>query len=379
MVIRDGNGRAGMARGGTEARVRGLMDRLSTLAALVLSLTVAAGCASVAPASPSPSPILSLYERAVTAAMSRDDLGDLPDGLHVMLCGAGGPLADPDRSGTCVAVQAGDHLYIFDAGTNGARNLSRFFVDAGRVEAMFLTHVHSDHIDGLGELGMLRWLNSGSDRPLPVHGPPVVGGVVAGFNQVYAADFGYRIAHHGADFVPPSGAGLEAFPFPMPDDGDLLTVLETDDGVRISAFRVSHEPVTEAVGYRIDYGGRSIALSGDTKKSANLIEHSQGVDLLLHEAVDSRLTERIAAAAEAAGNQRVMRMMRDVPSYHTTPVEAAESAAEAGAAHLLFYHIVPQLPNAVMESFFLEGVDDVFAGEVTLGTDGTLISLPLEG
>lgn len=317
-------------------------------------------------------------DRAVAAALTRDTLADLPDGLHVMLCGAGSPLPDINRSGPCAAVQAGDHLYVIDAGTNGARNLGRFFVDAGRVEAALLTHFHSDHIDGLGELGMLRWLNGGSDRPLPVHGPPSVADVVAGFNLAYSADVGYRVAHQGADFAPASGSGLEARPFPLPEDGELRTVLETADGVRISAFSVSHEPVTEAVGYRIDYRGRSVAFSGDTRQSANLVRHARGVDLLVHEALDSRLTNRIAAAAQSAGKERAARMMGDVASYHTTPVEAAESAAAAGAAHLLFYHIAPQLPNAALEKVFLKGVGDVYDGRVTLGTDGTLIALPAE-
>ena len=343
-------------------------------AAAVLSVFMATGCASLVPESMT----LRMLDRAVTEAMARDDLADLPDGLHAMLCGAGSPLADIRRSGPCVAIQAGKHLYVIDAGTNGARNLSRFFVDTGRVDAVFLTHAHSDHIDGLGELGMMRWLNGGSDRPLPVHGPPVVTGVVAGFNQAYAADIGYRVAHQGEEFARASAAGLEAFPFPMPPDGALQTVLETPDGVRISAFAVSHEPVTEAVGYRIDYGGRSIVLSGDTRKSANLIRHSQGVDLLVHDALDSRLTERIANAAQSAGNARAAKMMRDVASYHATPVEAAESAAEAGAAQLLLYHIAPQLPAAALERIFLKGVSDVYNGDVTLGTDGTLIALPLE-
>ena len=339
----------------------------------ILCLVLAAGCTLV--------PDGMVYrglEGAVSDAMTRDDLADLPDGLHVMLCGTGSPLPDINRSGPCVAVQAGSHLYIIDAGTNGARNLGRFFVDAGRVESVFLTHAHSDHIDGLGELGMTRWLNSGSDTPLPVHGPPVVEEVVAGFNRAYAPDVGYREAHQGGDFNPISGSGMEAFPFPVPAEGELQTVLEIPDGVRVSAFTVDNRPVTEAVGYRIDYGGRSISISGDTVKSANLIEQSRGVDLMVHEALDVKLTNRIAAAAGAAGNARVEKMMRDVASYHTTPVEAAESAAAAGAGHLLYYHIAPQLPNAALEGIFLQGVEDVYDGEVTLGTDGTLISLPLE-
>ena len=169
---------------------------------------------------------------------------------------------------------------------------------------------------------------------------------------------------------------MQAAPFRLPTDGELVTVLETDDGVRIRAFTVSHEPIEEAVGYRIDYRDRSIVLSGDTTKSANLIQHAKGVDLLVHEALDKRLTNRIAIAAEAAGNQRAVKVMRDIETYHATPVEAAESAAEAGAGQLLLYHIAPLLLLPAVERYFVSGTADVFKGEVTLGTDGTRISLP---
>lgn len=317
-----------------------------------------------------------VVERAVAAAMTRDALGDLPDGLHLLLCGAGSPLADIRRSGPCVAIQAGRRLYVFDAGTNGARNLTRFGVNIGRVEAVFLTHVHSDHIDGLGELGILRWVNSGADHPLPVHGPPVVSEVTDGFNRAYAADIGYRVAHHGPDFTPASGGGLEPVPFPLPREGESQTIIETGDGVRICAFLVSHEPVAEAVGYRIDYRDRSIVISGDTTKSANLIGYARGVDLLVHEALDFRLTEWIANAAEAAGNDRAAQGARDIISYHTTPAEAAETAAEAGVGQLLLYHIAPLLLLPALERQFLRGTSDAFSGQITLGVDGTMISLP---
>ena len=319
---------------------------------------------------------LRLVDRAVSVAMTRDTLADLPDGIHVMLCGAGSPLADIKRSGPCVAIQAGEQLYVFDAGTNGARNLSRFGVNVGRVEAVFLTHAHSDHIDGLGELGILRWVNAGASSPLPVHGPPVVDEVTDGFNRAYAADMRYRVEHHGPDFTPAAGGGLDPVSFPLPAEGELRTVLESEHGVRISVFLVSHEPVSEAVGYRIDYRGRSVVISGDTTKSANLIQHARGVDLLVHEALDVRLTEQIAAAAEAAGNARAAQGARDIISYHTTPVEAAESAAEAGAGQLLLYHIAPLLLLPALERQFLRGTRDAFSGKITLGTDGTLISLP---
>ena len=317
------------------------LPRKAWLSAVVVVLVLAAAAWFV---SYSETVALALLDRSVASTLGSDALAGLPDGIHVLLCGAGGPMTHIERSGSCVAVQAGSHLYVVDAGTNGARNIGRFGVGVGRVEAVLITHAHSDHIDGLGEMGVLRRASGNHATPLLVYGPPVISDVIAGFNLAYAADAGYRVAHHGEALVPASGGGLRAVPFSLPRDGELVTVLETDDGVRISAFQVSHPPVTEAVGYRIDYRDRSIVLSGDTAKSANLINHARGVDLLLHEALASRMTERIAQAADSVKVAGPAKIMRDVPSYHATPVEAAESAAEAGAAQLLLYHIIPPLP-----------------------------------
>lgn len=304
-----------------------------------------------------------------------DRIGDLPDGLHVMLCGAGGPLPDPIRSGPCVAVVAGNSLYLVDAGSGAARNLATSGYPPFRVEGVFLTHFHSDHIDGLGELGLQRWTAGSHRLPLPIYGAEGTSEIVQGLNQAYRLDAVYRAAHHGPEIVPPTGAGFSAQIFPEPLPGNATVVLEKD-GLRVTMFRVEHPPIVPAVGYRFDYAGRSIVVSGDTKKSANLEHFAVGVDLLVHEALSPELMGVIQRAAEAAGNTTISKIAADVLDYHASPVEVAEIADAVGAGHLLYYHVVPPMPLPGLASVFLDGVGDVYGGPVTLGRDGTSISLP---
>jgi ribonuclease Z len=317
-----------------------------------------------------------LMRRGAERALAADPIADLPDGLHVALCGAGGPMPSANRSGPCVAVVAGRTLFVVDAGTGGARNLQSVIGwNPGRVAAVFLTHYHSDHIDGLGELGLLRWVGGGHRDRLPLYGPEGVVDVAEGFNRAYQFDARYRVAHHGPEVVPPEGAGLEPHQFATPAPGEALVLVERD-GVRVSAFRVEHEPVTPAVGYRFDYGGRSVVVSGDTRKSESLLAQARGVDLLVHEALSPKLVGILHDAAESADNKRLAKVMSDIPDYHTTPVQAGELAQAAGARHLLIYHVVPPLPVSGLEGVFLDGVSRAFSGGITLGRDGTRISLP---
>jgi ribonuclease Z len=300
----------------------------------------------------------------------------LPDGLHVILCGAGGPLPDAQRSAACVVVIAGEHTFLVDAGSGAARGLARVGIQPPWIEAVFLTHFHSDHIDGLGELGLLRWTGGSQKLPLPLIGAEGVSEITAGLNQAYRLDAVYRTAHHGPEVAPPTGSGFRAEMFPEPDDGEGKVVLERDD-LRVTMFKVDHEPITPAVGYRFDYKGRSVLVSGDTSKSANLERFAEGVDLLVHEALSPELMAVIGEARGRAGDANVAQIAVDVLNYHASPVEAAEIAASVGAGHLLYYHIVPPLPIPGLASVFLEGVDTVYDGPVTLGSDGTSISLPV--
>lgn len=317
-----------------------------------------------------------VMKRQAMAALSGEGLAKMEGGLNVALCGAGAPLPDPSRAGPCVLVQAGDTLLVVDVGSGSPRNLGPMQVPAGAIDALLLTHFHSDHIDGMGELMLQRWAGGGRDTPLPVIAPKGVSAIVDGFNAAYTHDFGYRVAHHGEEVVPPSGAGAEARPFVMPPTSGREVFAA--DGLRVTAFPVTHDPVEPAVGYCFDYRGRSVVISGDTTASPTVAAFAEGVDVLLHEALHPGLVGVLTEAAEAVGNARFATITRDILDYHTSPVEAAEIAQQAGVGALVYYHIVPQLPSKLLEGLFLEGVAEAYDGRVEVGYDGLWVHLPAD-
>lgn len=316
-----------------------------------------------------------VVDRMAERRLAADPLTDLGDGLHVGLCGAGSPLQDSERSGPCTLVIAGRRLFLFDAGASASRNIVRMGFNPGDLEALFLTHFHSDHIDGLGEVMLQRWAGGSRSEPLPVHGPTGVEEVLAGFVQAYTPDKGYRVAHHGPEVVPPAGFGGAAHAFASAEpDGRVVLVAEPD--LEIVAFTVEHEPVHPAVGYRIRYKDRTVVLSGDTRKSANVQREAQGVDLLVHEALSVPLVAALQRGAAQAGRVSLAKIFADIPDYHTTPEQAAETARDAGAAYLLLNHIVPALPVPGLEAAFLGNSARIFSGPVRIGQDGDFVSLP---
>ena len=314
-----------------------------------------------------------IFQRAAQAVPGRGALAGLGDGLHLGLCGTGSPMPNPRRAGPCNVVIAGDQVFVVDMGENGNRNLNLMGISAGEVDALLLTHFHSDHIDGIGPLMLFHWTRGSSAEPLPVHGPQGVEQVVAGFNAAYAPDRTYRVAHHGERVVPRSGGGAAARPFAMA--GTSAVVLQ-GGGLTVTAFAVDHDPVAPAVGYRFDYKGRALCISGDTAQSANLVAICKGADVIVHDALQPRLVKEIEAAFAGAGDAGTAKIFADIQDYHASPEQAAQSAQAAGAQMLVLSHLVPPLPNAYLYPAFLGDAPAQFDGEIVVGEDGMLFSLP---
>jgi ribonuclease Z len=195
-------------------------------------------------------------------------------------------------------------------------------------------------------------------------------------------DEGYRIAHHGTALMPsaswqmaPLTVRIDTGAGASPCAGGSATVLE-ENGLKVTAFAVDHSPVAPAYGYRFDYKGRSVAISGDTVKCANLVAAATGADVLIHEAQSAHMVKLIQETAEQMGNARVARIMSDIQRYHTTPVEAASEANQAKVGLLVLSHIGPQTTNLLARIAFMRGVAEIRPQGVVLGYDGMLLTMP---
>ncbi len=298
------------------------------------------------------------------------------DALRVVLCGTSSPLPHPTRAKACTAVFAGGRMWIVDTGPGSWNNLGLWQVDGRHVGGILLTHFHSDHIAELGEFNLQTWV-AGRPGPLRVFGPPGVERVVAGFSEAYALDSGYRTAHHGRELLPPEVGRMEAHAVSGPAERGGSDVVLEEDGMKITAFAVTHTPVVPAYGYRFDYRGRSVVVSGDTVEDAGLVTAARGADVLVHEAQANHLVAILREEAERTERPRIAKILGDIPSYHTSPVQAAEVANAAGVRLLVLSHLTPPPPAWLVERAFLRGVSAVRADGWVLGDDGVLVTLPI--
>ena len=320
---------------------------------------------------------LRLLGAVAGSQLQSNGLDGIPDGLHVGLAGTGAPLPEHRRHGVCTFVLAGKHLFIVDSGPGSTKTLELMRLPLGNIEAVLLTHMHSDHIGGLGELMLKAWTRGARQQPLKVLGPDGVDQVVQGFNMAYAIDTDLRIAHHPPTIAAPDGAGAMAETIRSFDADGAATIFEAP-GLKVTAFLVDHRPAAPAVGYRFDYKGRSIVISGDTLPSESLRRQAQGADILLHEALQPEMLQIIHDAAVRGGQPNAAQLASDIQTYHTFPEEVARIARDAHVRQVVLHHFLPQVPMRIFHSAFLGDARKIFRGPITMGVEGMLLSLPPE-
>ena len=273
------------------------------------------------------------------------------ESLRVYVCGSASPLGR-GQAQACIAVITPEHFFLIDSGAGSTDNLGLLGLPMSRLQGMLLTHFHSDHIAEIYEVNLNSWVQ-GRPQPLTIIGPQGVDEITNGVNATYRQDRIYRTGHHGEDLLPPELGVLEyktIVPGVIFEEGDL----------KITAYVAEHPPIHPAVGYRFDYRGRSVVISGDSNVTDNTLKIVDGADLLLHDALSVPTTTAIKDALAKAGQSRQSRIVFDVMDYHASADSLIELGKKSDVDMVAFYHLVPVPPTSLLEDVFLRGAPDNF-------------------
>jgi ribonuclease Z len=264
-----------------------------------------------------------------------------PDNLRVVLLGSGmGPRVNLQQFGASTLVEAGSTRLLFDCGRGATIRLAQVGVPVGSVSRLFLTHLHSDHVLQIPDLLLTGWAGGGRTIPFEIWGPEGTRDMMDGLQRAFAFDI-----HMRRDVDEKLAAdGIRVISHDIKEG----VVLDAQ-GVKVTAFLVDHGLLAPAFGYRVDFRGHSVALSGDTRVSENLIRFAQGVDVLVHEVADAQTNPEAARR-------------------HTTPEQAGELFTRV-KPRLAVYSHAPNTENVMTQtrktySGPLQGAEDLLTIEI---------------
>lgn len=285
--------------------------------------------------------------------------------FRVILIGSGTPVPAADRFGPATLVEAGDQKLLFDAGRGATIRLWQLKIPFSKVSPLFLTHFHSDHTVGIPDLWLTGWLGGPFARrttPFHVIGPSGTKELMTNLERAYAADIRIRTAD---EHYPSEGIRVVA------DEFTAEGVVYEKDGVRVTAFEVDHgQEIKPAFGYRIDYKGRSVVISGDTRFNENVIKYGTGADILIHEVA--------AVRSELLKDQQVQRVM----AHHTSPQEAGTVFSRARPKLAVYTHLVllarPPVPALSVDDLIAQ-TRETYSGPLEVGEDLMIIAIDENG
>ncbi|HEX9767421.1 MAG TPA: MBL fold metallo-hydrolase [Nitriliruptorales bacterium] len=277
--------------------------------------------------------------------------------MDVVVLGSGSPLPDPRRAGPATLVTAGEHHLLVDTGRGVLMRLAATGVGVDRLDAVLLTHLHSDHVTDLADVITTHWIFSFEPRSLRVIGPAGTQALVDATLAALETDIGYRTRHHEDLTWSPIVEVDEVSSGDQVMFGDLTVTVAT----------TAHQPVEPTVAYRVtDHEGAAAVLAGDTVPCADLDRLTAGAGVLVHTVIRKDLIEH-------AGLQR----MRDICDYHSGTSEVAQTAARAGVDTLVLTHLVPAPADDEAAAEWSRLVRDAgYHGDVVVADDLDRVKVP---
>jgi ribonuclease Z len=274
--------------------------------------------------------------------------------MKVTTLGTGNPLPDPARAGAASLVEAAGQSLLVDCGRGVLMRLAAAGVGMGQVTAVFLTHLHSDHVNDFNDVVTTHWIGSFAPTPLLVVGPPGTQAFVDATLTMLHEDVGYRMAHHDDLTWSPDVRVTEV------SDGVAYEV----GGVRVLAAPTDHKPVHPTVGFRFEHDGRSIVCAGDTVPCEGLDRLCAGADVYVQTVCRRSLVEAIPVPR-----------FQDILDYHSDLPQAGQTAARAGVGTLVLTHLIPGPASGTEDEWAAEAAEH-FDGRIVVAEDMTAVEVP---
>lgn len=276
--------------------------------------------------------------------------------MQLTLLGTGCPAVHAERYGPAQIVRHGDMTLLVDCGSGVTQRMAQAGISGRDIDAVLLTHMHSDHVVDLFQLVISSW-HQGRDRPMRVFGPQGTYAYVDGVVSLWQSEMERRIEHERR----PSAVALQT-------EVNEINPGETVEfgAMRVRAVEVDHKPVRHAYGYVFETDEAKLVISGDTRPCDALTEAARGADLLLHEVFVHR-------EMKVEEGVRTAETIDQVASYHTLSSDVGKVAAKAGVKWLALTHFVP--PDCGQAALHKEVKQD-FSGPVTICEDLMTLDIP---
>ncbi|MEM1389049.1 MAG: MBL fold metallo-hydrolase [Pseudomonadota bacterium] len=277
----------------------------------------------------------------------------------VLLGVKGGPSIRPGGAMPSASLlRMGGQTVVIDCGLGVAKSLVEAGIALTEIDAVFITHLHSDHVLELGPLLYTAW-TSGLSKPIALFGPPGIEAYWQGFLASMAFDQTIRIEDEGRV---PIG---ELITLSIIDEGPVTDLA----GIAVSALRVDHPPVTECYALRFESAAKAIVFSADTCYFPPLAAFAEGAALLVHEAM---LTDGIEALVQRLGNAQ--RLRAHLLASHTKAADVGRIASAADVNRLVLNHLVPVDDPRFSEADWRREVSQNWPGATIVGHDGARIA-----
>lgn len=273
--------------------------------------------------------------------------------MRITLLGTGSPIPDPRRAGPATLVTDHGLCVLADCGRGVLMRLAAAGVLPPMLDALLLTHLHSDHITDLGDVITTHWVMSPVTKPLVVIGPPGTRAVVDATLASLTPDVGYRIDHHDDLTEGPRVEVTEVVP------GDQLTV----GTAQVTVAATDHRPVEPTVAFRVERAGTSVVLGGNGIPCSGLLGLCHEADAYVQTVIRDDLVRQVPS-------QR----FQDILDYHSTVTQAAQTAATAGVGTLVLTHYVPSMQPGDEDTWRALAAAH-FDGPIVLGDDLTSVDL----